>query len=38
MPRKSETSRRNKIKLRDAKFENKKQTETWSYKPQKTTK
>ena len=35
MPRKSETARRNKIKLRDARFEDKKQTKTFSFKPKK---
>jgi hypothetical protein len=37
MPRKSETARRNKIKLRDARFEDKKQTKTFSFKPEKKT-
>lgn len=35
MPRKSETIRRNKLKQKNAKFEDKKQTKTFSYKPKK---
>lgn len=35
MPRKSETIRRNKLKQKNAKFEDKKQNETFSYKPKK---
>jgi len=36
MPTKYETTRRNKTKQKNAKFEDKKQNTTWSYKSKKT--